>query len=112
MATRLTTYAKRLRQHQTKVEAALWNRLRAKQVEGIKFRRQQPIENYIVDFVSFSKRIIIEVDGGQHASKKRADMERDKFFADNGFRVLRFWNSDVLDNIDGVMQIIRSECLK
>ena len=101
-----------LRQHQTKVEAALWTRLRAKQVEGIKFRRQQPIENYIVDFVSFSKRIIIEVDGGQHASKKRADMERDKFFADNGFRVLRFWNSDVLDNIDGVMQIIRSECLK
>jgi very-short-patch-repair endonuclease len=112
MTTRLTTFAKKLRQHQTKAEAALWNRLRAKQVEGIKFRRQQPIENYIVDFVSFSKRIIIEVDGGQHAGKKQTDISRDKFFIDNGYIVLRFWNSDVLENIEAVMEKIRNECLK
>ncbi len=112
MTTRLTTFAKRLRQNQTKAEAALWNRLRAKQVEGIKFRRQQPIENYIVDFVSFRKRIIIEVDGGQHVKKKQTDIGRDKFFNDNGYKVLRFWNNDVLVNIDGVMEIIRNECLK
>lgn len=112
MVTRLTTTAKNLRRNQTRVEAILWNRLRAKQVEGIKFRRQQPIENFIVDFVSFEKRIIIEVDGGQHAEKKQPDLKRDKFLTDNGFNVLRFWNNDVLENIDGVMEIIRKECLK
>ncbi len=112
MAPRLTIIAKNLRKNQTGVEAVLWNRLRAKQVEGIKFRRQQPIENFIVDFVSFEKRIIIEVDGGQHAAKKQTDLKRDKFLSDNGFKVLRFWNNDVLENIDGVLEIIRKECLK
>ena len=108
----LTTTAKKLRKNQTRVEAILWNRLRAKQVEGIKFRRQQPIENFIVDFVSFEKRIIIEVDGGQHAEKKQTDLKRDQFLIDNGFKVLRLWNNDVLENINGVMEIIRKECLK
>jgi very-short-patch-repair endonuclease len=102
----LTTTAKNLRKNQTRVEAVLWNRLRAKQIEGIKFRRQQSIESFIVDFVRFEKRIIIEVDGGQHAEKKQRDLRRDKLLIDNGFKVLRFWNNDVLDNIDGVLEII------
>jgi very-short-patch-repair endonuclease len=68
-------------------------------------------ENYIVDFVSFEKRIVIEADGGQHAKDKDIDRERDRFFAKNGFKVLRFWNNEVLENIDGVLEVIRKECL-
>jgi very-short-patch-repair endonuclease len=81
-------------------------------MDGVKFRRQQPIENYIVDFVSFKKRLVIELDGSQHAIDKQRDMERDRFLQDNGFNVLRFWNNDVLSNIDGVLEVIRKECLK
>ena len=112
MVSRLTTIAKNLRKNQTRAEAVLWNRLRAKQIEGIKFRRQQPIENFIVDFVSFEKRIIIEVDGGQHSEIKKQDLKRDQILAENGFKVIRFWNNDVFENIDEVMEVIRKECLK
>ena len=112
MVSKLTTIAKNLRTNQTKAEAVLWNKLRAKQIEGIKFRRQQPIENFIVDFVNFEKRIIIEVDGGQHAEIKKQDLKRDQILTENGFKIIRFWNNDIFENIDGVMEIIRKECLK
>jgi len=111
MAAKLTQLAKRLRKNSTKAEARLWSRLRAKQLEGIKFRRQQPIENFIVDFVSFEKRIVIEVDGGQHAVHKNNDKVRDKFLLQNGYKVLRFWDNEVFDNIDGVLEVIMRECL-
>jgi very-short-patch-repair endonuclease len=94
------------------VEAILWSRLRAKQVEGVKFRRQQPIENFIVDFVSFEKRIVVELDGGQHAENRDKDMRRDRFFEENGFVVLRFWNNDVIENLDGVLEVIRKKCIE
>ena len=84
----------------------MWRRLRARQLEGIKFRRQQPIGNFIVDFVSFEKRIVIELDGGQHAITKSRDNDRDRWLADKGFIVMRFWNNDVLDNLDGVLAVI------
>ena len=81
-------------------------------MEGVKFRRQQPIENYIADFVSFQKRLVIELDGGQHAGDKKKDMKRDQLLEENGFTVIRFWNNDVLGNIDGVLEVIRRECVK
>ena len=112
MATKLTHYAKQLRKNSTKAEALLWGRLRAKQMHGIKFRRQQPIEDYIVDFVSFEKRIVIELDGGQHKTNTRKDNERDRFLAENGFIVLRFWNNDVFDNLEGILEVIRKKCLQ
>ena len=108
----LTKHAKSLRRNATQAEKTLWRHLRARQMEGLKFRRQQPIENYIVDFVSFEKRLVIELDGGQHATVKQKDIERDRYLLDNGFRVIRFWNNEVLGNIDGVLEVIRQECLK
>ncbi len=82
-----------------------------RQMEGLKFRRQQPIDNYITDFVCFEKRLIIEIDGGQHAENKK-DIERDNYLSRNRFKVLRFWNSDVFTNIEGVLEVIRTNCLK
>jgi very-short-patch-repair endonuclease len=93
------------------VEKLLWSRLRSKQLQGVKFRRQQPIENFIVDFVSFEKRIVIELDGGQHKMNKEKDNERDRFLAENGFTVLRFWDNDVSENLEGVLEAIRKKCL-
>ena len=110
MPSKLTKRAKALRKNATHAENILWNRLRARQIEGLKFRRQQPIENVIVDFVNFEKRIVIEVDGGQHAVKKYKDRKRDKLLKDMGFKVLRFWNNEVIENTDEVLEYIRQIC--
>jgi len=80
-------------------------------MEGFKFRRQQPIDNYIVDFICLENRVVIEVDGGQHAVEKEKDRERDNYLQRHGFKVLRFWNNDVLQNIKGVLEVIREKCL-
>jgi len=112
MPSQLTKYAKTMRKNPTIAEKKLWNRLSAKQLEGLKFRRQQPIDNIIVDFVCLEKRIIIEVDGGQHANEKDKDKERDKQLKEKGFRVLRFWNNDVIKNTDEVLERIRKKCLE
>jgi very-short-patch-repair endonuclease len=108
---RLTPFAQQLRKKSTEAEKILWRHLRLKQIEGCKFRRQQPIEDYIVDFVSFDKRIIIEVDGGQHATDKINDSARDAWFRANGFEVLRFWNNEIFENLDGVLEVIRNTLL-
>jgi very-short-patch-repair endonuclease len=84
----------------------LWEKLRYWQVDGCKFRRQQPLGCYIVDFVCLQKRLIVEVDGGQHAEQEDYDKERDAWIRNQDFRILRFWNNDVIHNIDGVMEII------
>jgi len=102
----LNKLAKNLRTNQTDAEKLLWKNLKSKQLTNTKFRRQQPIGNYIVDFLSFNKQLIIELDGGQHAELKERDQERDKWLAGQGFRVLRFWNNDVLQNIEGVLETI------
>ena len=78
---------------------------------GLKFRRQQPIDNYIVDFVCFENRIIIEIDGGQHAEDGKKDIERDSYLKKHGFKVLRFWNNEVMNNIIEVLETIRGHCL-
>jgi len=80
-------------------------------MEGFKFRRQQPIDSYIVDFVCLGNRIIIELDGGQHATQKEEDIERDTYLRQHGFSILRFWNNEVLQNINGVLEVIREGCL-
>ena len=100
-----TTRARQLRRNATDAEIALWRLLRASSLVGIKFRRQQPIGPYIADFVSFSHRLIIECDGGQHAESS-TDGARDRWFAEQGFRTLRFWNHEILTNREGVIRLI------
>src|SRR5262245_14031426 len=94
--------ARALRRAMTDAERKLWFALRDRRLEGTKFRRQVPIGPYIADFVYFESRMVIEVDGGQHADSAH-DAKRDRWFEANRFRVLRFWNNDVLSNIEGVL---------
>jgi very-short-patch-repair endonuclease len=101
---KFATLAKNLRRRSTDAERLLWRHLRGKQLEGYKFRRQEPIGNYIVDFVCFSKKIIIEVDGGQHAVEADKDFKRDNWFRGQGFKVLRIWNNELLTNIEGAIE--------
>ncbi|WP_298872680.1 DUF559 domain-containing protein [uncultured Bradyrhizobium sp.] len=100
--------ARRLRTDQTDAETVLWNRIRNRRIDGHKFVRQEPIIGYICDFVCREKRLIIEVDGGQH-NESASDAIRDACLNDKGYKVLRFWNNDVLSNIDGVLQTIQTE---
>ncbi|HWI29256.1 MAG TPA: endonuclease domain-containing protein [Stellaceae bacterium] len=94
--------ARRLRRDMTDAERALWRLLRARQLSGYKFRRQQPIDRYIADFVCLAYRLIIEVDGGQHATNIAYDERRIRYLESAGFQVLRFWNNEVLENSEGV----------
>ena len=100
--------ARALRSNPTHVERQLWWRLRYRQIEGYKFRRQRPIGPYIVDFVCLEMKLIIEVDGGQHSDRKVYDEARDRWLTSQGYRVLRFWNNEVLTNIDGVIESIHA----
>ena len=84
----------------------LWRHLRFRQIDGFKFRRQRPIGPYIVDFVCLEKKLIIELDGGQHAEQKQYDARRDSWLTSQGYEVLRFWNHDVLTRIDDVRDAI------
>ena len=110
MERKLTPIARRLRRNATDAEAMLWRRLRSRQLEDIKFRRQFPIGRYIVDFVSIELKLVIEFDGGQHA-ESLADTERTRWIEANGYTVIRFWNNDVVENLDGVLEAIRREIL-
>ena len=85
--------------------------MRAHRFAGFKFKRQEPLGLYVVDFVCYEAKLIVELDGGQHADQKEADEERTRWLASQGFRVLRFWNNDVLTNISGVMQVIEKNLL-
>jgi len=100
--------ARRLRADQTDAETVLWNRIRNRRVDGNKFVRQEPIIGYICDFVCRERKIIIEVDGGQHNESAR-DAIRDERLGQKGYKVLRFWNNDVLGNIEGVLTVIQTE---
>ena len=106
----LIQLSKKLRNNSTKEEIILWQSLKQKQL-GVKFRRQQPIGKYIADFVCFEKKIIIELDGGQHneSSNIEKDKMRDLFFNQNGFKVVRFWNNEIHQNLDGVIEKIQTE---
>jgi very-short-patch-repair endonuclease len=90
----------------TDAERKLWGVLRGRQFDGYKFRRQHPFEQYILDFVCLERKLVVEVDGGQHAKDKGRDTERKCFLEKAGFRVLRFWNHEVLTKIDAVQEYI------
>jgi len=96
-------FARNLRREQTPAESRLWWHLRNRQFHGWKFRRQVPIEGYIADFVCIDAKLIIEVDGGQHAQNTPRDAERSAHLERLGFVVIRFWNQDVLKNTDDVL---------
>ena len=101
-----------LRQNQTEAEAKLWSRLRSHRMSGVQFRRQHAIGNYIVDFCSPRRKLIIELDGSQHVDQAEYDSERTKYLEAKGYRVLRFWNHDILNNIDKVLDAIWNELNK
>jgi very-short-patch-repair endonuclease len=103
--------ARTLRKRSTEAEKLLWSRLRGRRFEGIKFKRQAPIANYVVDFVALDLKLIIEVDGGQHDMRATQDAERTRILKEWGYHVVRFWNNDVLGNIDGVLEAILQELL-
>jgi very-short-patch-repair endonuclease len=98
-----------LRQNMTKVERRVWQILRSHQMKGCKFHRQVPIGRYIVDFVCHEARLIVEIDGGQHERSSPQEAERSEFLQNEGYRILRFWNNEVLANLDGVHQAIADE---
>ena len=97
--------AKSLRQQMTDAETKLWAALRAHRLGGLSFRRQTPIGRFIVDFVCHDRWLIVEIDGGQHADSTK-DTARDQWLTSKGYHVLRFWNSDVLKNRAGVLQVV------
>ena len=103
----LTRVAKRLRYEMTDAERVLWREVRAHRFAGFKFKRQEPLGLYVVDFVCYEAKLIVELDGGQHANQQEADAERTRWLESRGFRVVRFWNNDVLANIAGVMHEIK-----
>jgi very-short-patch-repair endonuclease len=99
--------AKSLRINQTEAEQRLWYHLRARRFMGLKFKRQKPMGRYIVDFVCMEQHLIIEIDGGQHAEQVEYDLQRDARLREQGYTVLRFWNNEVMQQLEGVLEQIR-----
>ena len=102
--------ARELRKNATDCERLLWQHLRAHRLQDLKFKRQQPLGLYIVDFVCFEVRLIVEADGGHHAEQVEYDKLRDDCLRSQGFTVLRFWNNEILTNIEGVLERILAVC--
>lgn len=98
--------ARALRRHQPDAERKLWSRLRDRQLQGAKFRRQHPVGRYVVDFCCPERGLVIELDGSQHAEQVQADNERSAVLAAHGYRVLRFWDNEVLVDTDSVLEAI------
>jgi very-short-patch-repair endonuclease len=98
-------FAKALRTNATDAERKLWSFLRAGRLDGLKFKRQVPLEGYVLDFVCFEHKLIVEVDGSQHLDSRR-DQFRDAHFKAKGFRTLRVWNGDVLRGAEGIARLI------
>jgi very-short-patch-repair endonuclease len=106
---RPTKRAQRLRKNATDAERGLWRRLSKRQLGGFKFSRQMAVGPFVCDFLCRERGLVIEVDGGQHAERTAADEIRTAFLEQNGLTVLRFWNNDILQNTDGVLQVILAE---
>jgi len=103
--------ARSLRSNLTDAEQRLWARLRSRQLNGLKFRRQYPVAGYIADFACVEAKVIVELDGGQHAEQARYDGQRTRRIETNGYRVLRFWNNEVLERTDDVLEDILRQAL-
>ena len=99
-------FARKLRKNLTEAERRLWSRLRRRQLDGYKFRRQHPISIYVCDFICLEAAVIVELDGSQHLDRAPEDLHRDAFLRIKGFRILRFWNGDVLAQTDSVVETI------
>ena len=104
-----TRTARTLRRQQSDAERRLWWYLRARQLSGVKFRRQQPIGSYVVDFCALDPKLVIEVDGGQHMERAAQDAQRSAYLQRCGYAVLRFWNDDVLQRTEAVLEQITQE---
>ncbi len=104
--------ARSLRTHPTDAERAVWTALRRQQLDGHRFRRRHPFGPYVVDFVCLAQKLAAEVDGGQHAAERDRDAQRTAWLEARGYRVLRFWNNEVLENPDGVIEVIRAALLR
>jgi very-short-patch-repair endonuclease len=102
--------ARRLRSDMTEAEKRIWYLLRRRQFGGLNFRRQVPIDPYIVDFACLTKRLVIELDGGQHDARSAQDAARTAWLEAQGYRVLRFWNNEVFENLDAVLRAISLAC--
>ena len=100
--------AKKLRKNMTDAERLLWQHLRNRELGGYKFRRQRPVGPYIVDFVCLEKKLVIEVDGSQHAGQMELDTKRSDYLKEKGYRVTRFWNNEVLKKTESVLTVILS----
>ena len=100
--------AKNMRNSPAPAEAILWLYLRKSGLNGLKFRRQQPVGTYVVDFLCCSKKIIIELDGGQHSENQEYDNIRDEFLKKEGYKVIRIWNNHIFNNIEGVIEYIKT----
>lgn len=98
--------ARRLRREMTDAERLMWRRIRGKQIDGYRFRKQVPLGRFVADFACMTPRLVIEIDGGQHAERTAQDDDRTSWLESQGFVVLRFWNNEVTGNIDGVLQTI------
>lgn len=103
-------FAKKLRKNLTDTEKLLWYHLRKRQLNGLKFRKQAPIGRFVVDFVCLEKRVIIEIDGSQHLLQTTRDQKRDLWLQKEGYRILRFWNSEVFEHTEEVLEIIFNTC--
>ena len=101
--------ARRLRANHTRAEGRLWLKLRNRKLDGFKFRRQFPIDRYVADFVCIEAKLIVELDGGNHALTTAYDAARTEVLEQAGFRVIRFWNRSVMTEIDNVLQTISAE---
>ena len=102
--------ARQLRKSSTDAEKCLWDKLRRTQIAGHRFRRQHPLGPYVVDFICLEQKLIVEVDGGQHGSavEQEKDSTRTHWLAERGYRVIRFWNNDILQNCEGVIIAIQA----
>lgn len=98
-----------LRNNSTDAERFLWQRLRGRQLGGYRFRRQVPIGSYIADFVSIDAKLVIELDGGQHQEKRAYDERRDRFMKTLGYRIIRFWDTQIIEETDAVLETIMRE---
>lgn len=101
-----TRRARILRQNATEAEKRLWYRIRNRQINGCKFRRQHPVGGYVTDFTCVELKLVVEIDGGQHAEQADADLKRTRELESHGYTVIRFWNNEVLGNIEGVLETL------
>jgi very-short-patch-repair endonuclease len=100
---RPTSFARKLRNNATDAELVLWRHLSRRQLAGFKFSRQMPVGPYVCDFMCRQAALVIELDGGQHDEREPLDKARTAYISSEGFRVLRFWNNEVLENVEGVL---------